>query len=101
MKRIFRWLETISSLPKKPVADDGPKSSGPDGNETIVEVYVDHQLVGKEHAQEPQEHAPMPDIYTDEDDATVPDLKTLDSDLSDTDKSDEFDPDDTVVLQKK
>ncbi len=38
---------------------------------------------------------------SDELDTTVPDLKTLDSDSSDTDKSDEFDPDDTVVLQKK
>ncbi len=38
---------------------------------------------------------------SDELDTTVPDLKTLDSDSSDTDKSDEFDPDDTVVLRKK
>ncbi len=38
---------------------------------------------------------------SDELDTTVPDLKTLDPDSSATDKSDEFDPDDTVVLQKK
>jgi hypothetical protein len=101
MNRIFRWLETLSSRPKEHDADDGPKSSGPDANETIVEVYVNHQLVGKEYAQEPREHAPMPDIYTNEDDATVPDLKTLDPDSPDTDKPDDFDPDDTVVLQKK
>ena len=38
---------------------------------------------------------------SDENDTTVPDLKTLDPDSSATDKSDQFDPDDTVVLQKK
>ena len=42
--------------------------------------------------------APMPDIYTEECDATVPHLKILDLDL---DESIGFDPYDTGVLQKK
>ena len=89
MKRIFRWLETISSQPKKPVANDGPSNADPDdlGLPKDIQDFVTD--------------APMPDIYTDEDAATVPDLKVLDPDSPDTDKLDEFDPDDTVVLQKK
>lgn len=42
--------------------------------------------------------APMPDIYTEERDATVPHLRILDMDV---DESTGFDPYDTGVLQKK
>ena len=42
--------------------------------------------------------APMPDIYTEECDATVPRLKILDMDVA---ESTGFDPYDTGVLQKK
>ncbi len=52
-------------------------------------------------AKKTVEHDQPSNPESDEQDTTVPDLKTLDSDLSDTDKSDEFDPDDTVVLRKK
>ncbi len=38
---------------------------------------------------------------SDEHDTTVPDLKILDPDSSDTDESTGIDPDDTVVLPKK
>ncbi len=89
MKRFMRWLEAISSRPKEPVADDRPSNADPDdlGLPKDIQDFVTD--------------APMPDMYIDENDATVPHLKTLDPDSPDTDKSDEFDPDDTVVLQKK
>ncbi len=45
--------------------------------------------------------APMPDIHTDECDATVPHLKVLDLSLTDANKSTGFHPYDTGVLQKK
>ena len=45
--------------------------------------------------------APMPDIHTDECDATVPHLKVLDLSLVDVNESTGFNPYDTGVLQKK
>jgi len=45
--------------------------------------------------------APMPDIYTDECDDTVPHVKVLDLSLTDANKSTGFHPYDTGVLQKK
>lgn len=89
MRRFMRWLESISSRPKEHDTDDQPSNADPD------------DLGLPKDIQDFLSDAPMPDIYTDEDDATVPDLKTLDPDSPDTDKSDEFDPDDTVVLPKK
>jgi len=45
--------------------------------------------------------APMPDIYTDECAATVPQFKVLDLDLTDVDESLGIDPYDTGILRKK
>ncbi len=89
MKRIFRWLETLSSRPKEPVADDRPSNADPD------------DLGLPKDIQDFLSDAPMPDIYTDECDATVPHLKALDPDLTDVDESPGIDPYDTGVLQKK
>ena len=86
MKRIFRWLETISSRHKEPIADDRPSNSNPDDLDLPKDFVTD---------------APMPDIYTDECAATVPQLKILDLDLSDVDESPGIDPYDTGILQKK
>ena len=89
MKDIPKWLAEGLSKLRKPVEDDRPSNADPDdlGLPKDIQDFVTD--------------APMPDIYTDEDAATVPDLKVLDPDSPDTDKLDEFDPDDTVVLQKK
>ncbi len=89
MNRLFRWLETLSSRPKEHDADDRPSNADPDDLDLPKDI------------QDFVTDAPMTDIYTDEFDQSVPNLKTLDPDSPDTDKSDEFDPDDTVVLQKK
>ncbi len=45
--------------------------------------------------------APMPDIFTDECDATVPHLKVLNLSLMDVNESTGFNPYDTGVSQKK
>jgi len=89
MKRFMRWLETISSRPKIHDADDQPSKADPD----------DHGL--PKDIQDFLADAPMPDIYTDECAATVPQLKVLDLDLTDVDESPGIDPYDTGILQKK
>ncbi len=89
MKRFMRWLETISSRPKEPVADDRPSNADPD------------DLDLPRDTQDFVTDAPMPDIYTDECAATVPHLKALDLDLTDLDESTGFNPYDSGVLQKK
>ncbi len=43
----------------------------------------------------------MPDIYGDDHDATVPDLRIIDLSSSDTDESEGFNPYDTAVFRKK
>jgi len=89
MKRFMRWLETISSRPKKLAADDRPSNADPDdlGLPKDIRDFVTD--------------APMPDIYTDECAATVPQLKVLDLDLTDLDESPGIDPYDTGIMQKK
>ncbi len=89
MKRFMRWLETITSRPKEHDADDQPSKADPG------EIDLPKDI------QDFLSDAPMPDEYSDDPEDTLPNLKTLDPDSPDTDKSDEFDPDDTVVLQKK
>ena len=91
MKRIFRWLETISSRPKEHDADDQPSKADPDNNELDLPKHIQDFLAD----------APMPDIYTDECAATVPRLKALDLDLTEGDESPGIDPYDTGILQKK
>ncbi len=77
MKRITKWLETISSRPKTSIADDSSSYA------VSVEDLV------------------MPDIYAVEHVATVPDLKILVPSSPDTDETRGFNPYDTAVLQKK
>ena len=89
MKDIPKWLaESLSKL-RKPAVDDRPSNADPDDIEPPKEV------------QDFVTDAPMPDIYTDECDATVPQLKVLDPDLTDVDESPGIDPYDTGVFQKK
>ncbi len=89
MKRFMRWLETISSRPKEHDADHQPSNADPD------------DLGLPKDLQDFVTDAPMPDIYTDECAATVPQLKVLDPDLTDVDESPGIDPYDTGILQKK
>ena len=86
MKRIIRWLETISFRPKEPIEDDQPSNADPDDLDLPKGFVTD---------------VPMPDIYTDECASTVPQLKILDLDLTDVDESPGIDPYDTGILQKK
>ncbi len=77
MKRIIGALKAKLSRPKATVVAD--QSS----NTVSVEDVV------------------MPDIYADEQVATVSDLKVLGPSSADTDKSVGFNPYDTAVLQQK
>jgi len=77
MKRILRWLETISSRPKAPVTVDQPR------NPVSMEDLA------------------MPDIYADKPVAKVPKLNILVPSSPDTDETEGFNPYDTAVLKKK
>ncbi len=77
MKRIIGALKAKLSRPKACVAAD------PSSNSVSVESVL------------------MPDIYADEHDAAVSDLKVLGPASPDTDNSIGFNPYDTAVLQKK
>ena len=89
MNRLFRWLETLSSRPKEHDADYRPSNADPDDLGLLKDI------------QDFVTDAPMPDIYTDECAATVPQLKALDPDLTEGDESPGIDPYDTGILQKK
>jgi len=93
MKYLFKWLAERLSQPKRPVEDDQPincESVKPDENDLDLADIQDFLKA-----------VPKPDNYSDVCDATVPNLKALDLDLTDIDDSPGFDPDDTVNMQKK
>lgn len=104
MKRILKWLETISSSPEAPVEaaqPKDPKSVKPDDDECRAEMSSGVAVAGGTGNEEPGKNVPMPDIYADEHIATVPNLKLVDPSAADSDKSTGFDPYDTAVLQDK
>jgi hypothetical protein len=93
MKHLFKWLTERLSQPKKTVEDDQPSNP-----ESVKPDEDDLDLPG---IQDLLKDAPKPDIYSDVCDATVPNLKALDLDLTDVDDSPAFDPDDTVNMHNK
>ena len=104
MNRLFRWLETISSRLKEPVADDWPSNSEsikPDINESIIDIFLGDAVANLLDEQELVEKVLRHDKNSDDLDRTVSDLKIIDPDSPDTDQSTGFDPDDTGVIQKK
>ena len=78
MKRLFQWVERMLS-PRATASGVADQPSDPLSVEDLV----------------------MPDIYADEQVATVPHLKVIDLSSPDIDKSTGFNPYDTAVLRKK
>jgi len=114
MNRIFGWLESKLCRSKSPDLSDAPNESG-SANSDEIDLGVDlpkelRDLVNDvpipdielaKYIQETVKTAPMPDVYADEHGDTVPNLKILASDTSDTDTSTEFNPYDTARMHKK
>ena len=96
MKHLPKWLEKSLSRPKKDASDDQPSyplDANPDDTDLGVDLPKDLQdfLVD----------VPVPDIYSDVAEATVPDIKMLDADESGGDRETGFNPYDTVRMHKK
>lgn len=104
MKDIPKWLaESLSKL-RKPVEDDRPSKSEcikPGINESTIDIFLGDAVSSLVDEQELIEKVLRLDKNSDELDQTVPDLKSLEPDSSDTDRSTGFDPYDTGVFQKK
>ena len=85
MKRIVGWLESILTRQPDSIADDLP-------DDYVVDVPTDAEVAAWMEDNEPvEEECTM----------TVPQLKSLDSVFSVTDKSTGIDPYDTAHLHKK
>ena len=90
MKDIPKWLNDALSRSKKDTNLDNAKPK-----------EIDFGIDLPEDLQEFLTTAPMPDIYFDELEATVPDIKIVDPDAPSGDKLTGFDPYDTVKMHKK
>ena len=90
MKDIPKWLSDAFSRPKK---DANPDNAKPKEIDLGIDLPKD--------LQEFLTEAPMPDIYSDELEATVPDIKIVEPDAPSGDKLSGFDPYDTVKMHKK
>ncbi len=103
MKDIPKWLAERLCQLKKPVESDQPnddESVSPD-SEGRGEISLSAEVAGWMDNHEAEKNVVMPDIYSEAHDATVPQLKLLDLDLTDLDESTGFNPYDTAVFQKK
>jgi len=98
MKPIIGALKAKWPRPKAPVC---VKADDPATNDDNVEMASDGEMHGRIDSQGPGKNILMPDIYGNEDVATVPDLKILGPSSPDTDESTGFNPYDTAVLRKK
>ncbi len=102
MKRIIRWLET--KLSRGEAVADEPSNTEvvkPDIDKSTIDTFLGDEVANLMQDQEPEKNVLMPDIYSDEHVATVPNLEVLDPSSPDTDGSTGFNPYDTAVLQKK
>ena len=90
MKDIPKWLNDTLSRPKKDANADNDKP-----------IEIDLGIDLPKDLQEFLTKAPMPDIYFDELEATVPDIKIVDPDAPSGDKLTGFNPYDTVKMHKK
>lgn len=94
MKRIFTWLETKLSR-REAVTDQpsDPESAKPD--------EIDLGLDLPKGLPKPTKNVLMPEIYSDEDDVTVPHLKVIDQPTLEDGESPGLDPYDTARIHKK
>jgi len=98
-----RLAERLSQLKNPNEKDRQSKSERikPDINESTIDIFLGDAVSRLVDEQELVEKVLRLDKNSDELDQTVPDLKILDPDSSDTDKSTGFDLYDTGVFQKK
>ena len=102
MKRIIRWLET--KLSRGEAVADEPSNAEvvkPDIDESTTDIFLGSEVANLTQDQEPEKNVPMPDIYSDEYVATVPNLEILAPSSPDINESAGFNPYDTGTLQKK
>jgi hypothetical protein len=100
MKRFLRWLETKFSGPTNSVASNqiGDTASVEAGD---VSTTSGADVPGRSGTVGTRKGISMPNIYTDSDVATEPDLKILEQPSTAADEPAGFNPYDTGVLQKK
>ena len=93
---MLAWLGTkLSRWGAEADEPSDPESVGPTVDESTGDA------ANETHFELRETNAPMPDIYADEHDAAVSDVKVLGPASPDTDNSIGFNPYDTAVLQKK
>lgn len=96
MKHIPKWLSDKLSASKIDAEYDQPSVPGkaePEATDLGVDLPEDlHDFLTE---------APIPDIYSDASDATVPNIIVVDSEGSDGDKLTGYNPYDTVKMHKK
>ena len=97
MKLKITWLESILSRWGASAPSD-PESVNPNKPDLPKEIDLGIDL--PEDLQEFLIRAPMPDVYSDEFEATVPDLRIIEPSASDADKETGFNPYDTARMQK-
>ena len=90
MKDIPKWLNDALSRPKKDADSDNAKPK-----------EIDLGIDLPKDLQDFLTEAPMPDIYFDDLEATVPDIKIVDPDAPSGDKEAGFNPYDTARMHKK
>ncbi len=104
MKDIPKWLAERLSQLKLSVEEDcqsNSESIKPDINESTIDIFLGDAVARLVDEQELVEKVLKYDEFSDELGQTVPDLKILEPDSSDTDNSTGSDPDDTVNMHKE
>ena len=102
MNRISKWL--TPKLSRSEAAEDEPSNADvikPDINESTIDIFIGDEVANSMQNQVPAKDVLMPDIYSDEHVATVPNLKTLDQPSLEDGESAGINPYDTGILQKK
>ena len=104
MKDIPKWLAERLSQLKNPLEKDRQSKFEyikPDINESYIDIFLGDAVSSLIDEQELAEKVLRLDKNSDELDQTVPDLKIIDPDASDTDNSTGIDPDETVNVHKE
>lgn len=90
MMDIPKWLNDVLSRPKKDANPD-------DAKQKEIDLGIDLPKDLQDFLTE----APVPDIYSDDLEATVPKIKIVDPDAPSGDKETGFNPYDTAKMHKK
>ena len=102
MKQISKWL--APKLSGWEAVEDKPSNADvikPDINESTIDIFIGDEVANSTQKQVPPKDVLMPDIYSDEHVATIPNLKILDQPSLEDGESAGVNPYDTGVFQKK